>query len=75
MESYAFGARHFVMRCDPSTVAASIRKGKKLFLAHQCLVFGLFFAGFALAGSFLPFHETVGWLVLVSGIAAVKTRR
>lgn len=53
---YAFGARHYVMKCDPTTVEASFRKAKILYRAHQALVFSLFLMGFSFLSLFVPFE-------------------
>jgi len=55
MENYAYGTRHYVMKGDPSTVEASVRKGKLLFKAHQALVFSLTFGLLMLIGLLDPF--------------------
>ena len=59
MENYAYGNRHYVMKGDPSTVDASIRKAKFLLRAHQALIFSLTVGALMFLGMFDPFDLSV----------------
>jgi len=65
MVSYAYGARHYVMKGDPATIEASRNKGFILYRAHQALVFALFLAGLSILSLMDPFDipvKTNGYL-------------
>jgi hypothetical protein len=67
MVSYAYGARHYVMKGDPATIEASRNKGFILYRAHQALVFALFLAGLSILSLMDPFDipvKTDGYLIL-----------
>jgi hypothetical protein len=56
---YAFGVRHYVMKCSPTTIEASIKNAKILYRAHQALVFVLFLGGLSFLSLFDPFEMPV----------------